>query len=131
MYESGQLNLLSVLELTNHSLQLLKTERSQVSQAQKPQIGHEQLQEKCQQMVRVLQDLHLIRYTELLSLFRGMHIPQIFRFTETPLDEYLKFFFSLPDRRFQRKGFLRLGITSKSWRLSGTGGGWIPLKVYP
>ncbi|XP_074554951.1 HAUS augmin-like complex subunit 6 [Halichoeres trimaculatus] len=61
VYESGQLNLLSVLELTNHSLQLLREERCQVSQAPKPQIGPKQLQEKCQQMSRVLQDLHLIR----------------------------------------------------------------------
>ncbi|XP_034532368.1 HAUS augmin-like complex subunit 6 [Notolabrus celidotus] len=61
VYESGQLNLLCVLELLNHSLQLLREERSRVSQAPKPHLDPEHLQEKCQQMARALQDLHLIR----------------------------------------------------------------------
>ncbi|CAJ1086359.1 HAUS augmin-like complex subunit 6 [Xyrichtys novacula] len=61
VYESGQLNLLSVLELTNHSLQLLREERRRVSQDPEPHFSPEHLQEKCQQMARVLQDLHLIR----------------------------------------------------------------------
>ncbi|XP_044039634.1 HAUS augmin-like complex subunit 6 [Siniperca chuatsi] len=61
VYEAGQLNLLCVLELTNHALQLLKEERCHVSHAPKPQLSPQHLQEKCQQMARVLQDLHLIR----------------------------------------------------------------------
>lgn len=63
MYDAGQLNLLSVLELMNHSLRLLGEERSRVSHAPKLQLSPQHLQEKCQQMARVLQDLHLIRYT--------------------------------------------------------------------
>ncbi|KAK5848476.1 hypothetical protein PBY51_006086 [Eleginops maclovinus] len=61
VYEEGQLNLLCVLELTNHSLQLLREERCRVSEAPKPQLSPEQLQEKCKQMARALQNLHLIR----------------------------------------------------------------------
>lgn len=61
VYEGGQLNLLSVLELTNHALQLLKEERSRVSNTTQTQLVPEQLQEKCQQMSRVLQDLYQIR----------------------------------------------------------------------
>ncbi|KAM6959603.1 HAUS augmin-like complex subunit 6 [Tautogolabrus adspersus] len=61
VYEAGQLNLLCVFELTNHALQLLREEQSRVSNAPKPQLSAEYLQEKCQQMARVLQELHLIR----------------------------------------------------------------------
>uniref|UniRef100_A0A672ZQW1 HAUS augmin-like complex subunit 6 N-terminal domain-containing protein n=1 Tax=Sphaeramia orbicularis TaxID=375764 RepID=A0A672ZQW1_9TELE len=61
VYESGQLNLLCVLELTNHALQLLKEERSRVSHLPHLQLNPQHLQEKCQQMNRVLQDLHLTR----------------------------------------------------------------------
>ncbi|XP_035004871.2 HAUS augmin-like complex subunit 6 [Hippoglossus stenolepis] len=61
VYEAGQLNLLCVLELMTHALQILKDERSQVSHAPKFQLSPQNLQEKCQQMARVLQDLHLIR----------------------------------------------------------------------
>ncbi|XP_041634590.1 HAUS augmin-like complex subunit 6 [Cheilinus undulatus] len=61
VYEAGQLNLLCVFELTNHTLQLLKEERSRVSHAPKPQLSPEHLKEKCQQITRVLQDLHLVR----------------------------------------------------------------------
>ncbi|XP_070786136.1 HAUS augmin-like complex subunit 6 [Enoplosus armatus] len=61
VYEAGQLNLLCVLELMNHTLQLLREERCHVSDAPKPQLSPQHLQEKCQQMARVLQDLHLIR----------------------------------------------------------------------
>ncbi|XP_053272091.1 HAUS augmin-like complex subunit 6 isoform X1 [Pleuronectes platessa] len=61
VYEAGQLNLLCVLELMNHALQILKDERSQVPRAPKLQLSPQNLQEKCQQMARVLQDLHLIR----------------------------------------------------------------------
>ncbi|CAL1590134.1 unnamed protein product [Knipowitschia caucasica] len=61
VYEDGQLNLLSVLELTNHALQLLKDEKSRVSHCLQTNLVPQQLQEKCQQMTRVLQDLHLIR----------------------------------------------------------------------
>ncbi|XP_068444016.1 HAUS augmin-like complex subunit 6 [Clinocottus analis] len=61
VYEAGQLNLLCVLELMNHALQLLREERCRVSHAPKPQLSPPQLQEKCQQMARALQSLHLIR----------------------------------------------------------------------
>lgn len=61
VYEAGQLNLLCVLELTNNAMQLLRAEHCQVSHVPKPELRPQQLQEKCQQMARVLQDLHLIR----------------------------------------------------------------------
>ncbi|XP_037613843.1 HAUS augmin-like complex subunit 6 isoform X1 [Sebastes umbrosus] len=61
VYEAGQLNLLCVLELMNHALQLLREECCRVSHAPKPQLSPQQLQEKCQQMARALQNLHLIR----------------------------------------------------------------------
>ncbi|KAI3376501.1 hypothetical protein L3Q82_016953 [Scortum barcoo] len=61
VYEAGQLNLLCVLELTNHALQLLREERLRVAHAPKPQLSPQHLQEKCQQMARVMQDLHLVR----------------------------------------------------------------------
>ncbi|AWP00939.1 putative HAUS augmin-like complex subunit 6 isoform 2 [Scophthalmus maximus] len=61
VYEAGQLNLLCVLELMNHALQILRDERCQVSHAPKSPLRPQHLQEKCQQMSRVLQDLHLIR----------------------------------------------------------------------
>lgn len=61
VYKAGQLNLLCVLELMNHALQLLKEERCRVSHAPTLQINSQHLQEKCQQMARVLQDLHLLR----------------------------------------------------------------------
>ncbi|KAM4713796.1 HAUS augmin-like complex subunit 6 isoform 2-T2 [Anableps anableps] len=61
VYEAGQLNLLCVMELLNHALQLLKEERCRVSPDAEPQPAAQHLQEKCQQMSRVLQDLHIIR----------------------------------------------------------------------
>ncbi|XP_059210309.1 HAUS augmin-like complex subunit 6 [Centropristis striata] len=61
VYEAGQLNLLCVLELMNHALQLLREERGLVSHAPKPQLSPQHLQEKCQQMAHALQNLHLIR----------------------------------------------------------------------
>uniref|UniRef100_A0A3Q1GQC3 HAUS augmin like complex subunit 6 n=1 Tax=Acanthochromis polyacanthus TaxID=80966 RepID=A0A3Q1GQC3_9TELE len=61
VYEGGQLNLLCVMELMNYASQLLKEECFQVSHAPKPQVSPQQLQEKCHQMARMLQDLHLIR----------------------------------------------------------------------
>lgn len=61
VYEGGQLNLLSVFELTNHALELLKDEQSRVSHCSQSLLEPEQLQEKCQQMNRVLQDLYQIR----------------------------------------------------------------------
>lgn len=63
VYEAGQLNLLCVLELMNHALQLLREERRRVSDAPKPYLNPVHLQEKRQQMAHVLQNLHLIRYT--------------------------------------------------------------------
>lgn len=64
VYEAGQLNALCVLELMNHALQLLREERCRVAHAPKPQLSPKHLQEKCQQMARTLQNLHLIRYTD-------------------------------------------------------------------
>eukprot|EP00064_Thunnus_orientalis_P001144 superscaffoldBa00000074_g1146 len=61
VYEAGQLNLLCVFELVNHALQLLREERCRVSHAPRPELNPQDLQEKCQQMARVLQDLNLIR----------------------------------------------------------------------
>ncbi|XP_078147931.1 HAUS augmin-like complex subunit 6 [Centroberyx gerrardi] len=61
MYEAGQLNLLCVMELMNHALQLLKEERSRVSHAPAPQLHPQHLQEKRLQVARVLESLQLIR----------------------------------------------------------------------
>ncbi|KAM4536630.1 HAUS augmin-like complex subunit 6 [Odontesthes bonariensis] len=61
VYEAGQLNLLVLMELMNHALQLLKEQRCQIAPASKAQLCPQLLQEKSQQMVRVLQDIHLIR----------------------------------------------------------------------
>uniref|UniRef100_A0A8C6LPG8 HAUS augmin like complex subunit 6 n=1 Tax=Nothobranchius furzeri TaxID=105023 RepID=A0A8C6LPG8_NOTFU len=61
VYEDGQLNLLCVMELTNHALQLLKEERRRVPPLSRSQISSQNLQEKCLKMSRVLRDLHLIR----------------------------------------------------------------------
>ncbi|XP_054906931.1 HAUS augmin-like complex subunit 6 isoform X2 [Poeciliopsis prolifica] len=61
VYEAGQLNLLCVMELLNHALQLLKEERSRVSPGTEPPPAACRLQEHLHQMTRVLQDLHLIR----------------------------------------------------------------------
>ncbi|XP_033992436.1 LOW QUALITY PROTEIN: HAUS augmin-like complex subunit 6 [Trematomus bernacchii] len=72
VYEAGQLNILSVFELTNHALQLLREERCLVSEAPKPQLSPQQLQVKCQQMARALQNLHLIR-----QRFSKEEIPEV------------------------------------------------------
>lgn len=61
VYVDGQLNLLTVLELTNHALKLFKEEQGRVSPGRQTLLVPEQLQEKCQQMNSVLQDLHQIR----------------------------------------------------------------------
>ncbi|XP_072232364.1 HAUS augmin-like complex subunit 6 [Leuresthes tenuis] len=61
VYEAGQLNLLVLMELMNHALQLLKEQRCQTAPASKMQLDPQLLQEKNLQMVRVLQDIHLIR----------------------------------------------------------------------
>lgn len=114
MYEAGQLNLLCVLELTNHALQLLRDERRLLSDAPRPHLNPAHLQEKRQQMARVLQNLHLIRYA--LSPTSGaFHLLLV-----------LIIYALLTGRRFLRKGFLRSGVPSESWRPSGTGSGWIP-----
>lgn len=63
VYEAGQLNLLCVIELANHTLQILRDERRRMSHAPKPQLDPQHLQVKCQQMARALQELQLIRYT--------------------------------------------------------------------
>ncbi|KAM4611511.1 HAUS augmin-like complex subunit 6 [Polymixia lowei] len=62
VYKEGHLNLLCVLELMNHALQLVKEERSGVgAQAPMSQLHPQHLQDKSQQMARVLEDLQLIR----------------------------------------------------------------------
>ncbi|XP_016894761.1 HAUS augmin-like complex subunit 6 isoform X2 [Cynoglossus semilaevis] len=61
MYETGQLNLLCVLELVTHALQILTDERRGVSIPTRSELSSQHLQEKCQQMACVLQDLYFIR----------------------------------------------------------------------
>ncbi|XP_047429380.1 HAUS augmin-like complex subunit 6 [Mugil cephalus] len=61
VYEDGQLNILSVMELMNHSLQLLREERRRASRGPNPQPSSRLLQEKCDQMARALQNLNLLR----------------------------------------------------------------------
>ncbi|KAG7243305.1 hypothetical protein INR49_011760, partial [Caranx melampygus] len=61
VYEAGQLNLLCVIELANHTLQILREEQRRVSHAPKPQLDPQHLQVKWQQMARALQELQLIR----------------------------------------------------------------------
>lgn len=64
MYEAGQLNLLSVLELMNHALQLFKEERFRAADHKPlPQLNPHHLQEKSLQMAQALEDLRLMRYT--------------------------------------------------------------------
>ncbi|XP_029382347.1 HAUS augmin-like complex subunit 6 [Echeneis naucrates] len=79
VYEAGQLNLLCVLELANHALQILKEERRCVSDAPKAQLSSEHLQVKCQQMAQMLQSLQLLRQKiskeeipEVRSTIRGL-----------------------------------------------------------
>ncbi|XP_034020736.1 HAUS augmin-like complex subunit 6 isoform X2 [Thalassophryne amazonica] len=61
VYEADQLNLLCVLELANHSFHLLREEHRRVSQNSSLHLSSEQLQDKCQQVARVLQDLRCLR----------------------------------------------------------------------
>ncbi|CAG5929310.1 unnamed protein product [Menidia menidia] len=61
MYEAGQLNLHFMMELMNQALQLLKEQYREITPASKPHFCPQLLKEKSQQMVRVLQDLRLIR----------------------------------------------------------------------
>ncbi|XP_029932636.1 HAUS augmin-like complex subunit 6 isoform X2 [Myripristis murdjan] len=61
VYEAGQLNLLSVLELMNHALLLLKEEQSRLPEACAPQLHPQHLQEKCLHMARGLKGLQLMR----------------------------------------------------------------------
>lgn len=70
MYETGQLNLLCVLELVTHALQILTDERRGVSIPTRSELSSQHLQEKCQQMACVLQDLYFIRYTAALKLYQ-------------------------------------------------------------
>lgn len=62
MYQAGQLNLLTVLELTGQALQLLKEERCRLSAGPRPALESADMQEKCQQLARALPKLHSIRY---------------------------------------------------------------------
>ncbi|XP_056156133.1 HAUS augmin-like complex subunit 6 [Lampris incognitus] len=62
MYEAGNLNLLCVLELMNHALQLLREERTQVgTHTPQSQLSSQQLQEKSQRMSHTLASLRLMR----------------------------------------------------------------------
>lgn len=61
VYQAGQLNLLTVLELTGQALQLLKEERCRVSAGPRPALEPADMQEKCQQLARALPKLHSIR----------------------------------------------------------------------
>lgn len=62
VYQAGQLNLLTVLELTGQAMQLLKEERCRVSAGPRPALEPADLQEKCQQLARALPKLNSIRY---------------------------------------------------------------------
>ncbi|XP_017269823.1 HAUS augmin-like complex subunit 6 [Kryptolebias marmoratus] len=106
VYEAGQLNLLCVAELSNHALRLLKEEqekeqRGRASPAPAPRLGSRDLQEKCRQMTRVLQELHLIRQKlskeeipEIRNAVRELEADWDKRWTETlkgtPLVSFLK-----------------------------------------
>ncbi|KAM8881246.1 HAUS augmin-like complex subunit 6 [Synchiropus picturatus] len=61
LYQDGQLNLLGAMELMNHSLQLLKAERHNVSNSPKLELSTFSLQNYSEQMTRHLQDLRLTR----------------------------------------------------------------------
>ncbi|CAL8241787.1 unnamed protein product [Merluccius merluccius] len=62
VYEAGQLNLLSMLELMTHALHLLKDERSQVAgHAPLAHLRPQELQTKSGQAARVLEDLKVLR----------------------------------------------------------------------
>uniref|UniRef100_A0A1A7XQ77 HAUS augmin-like complex, subunit 6 n=1 Tax=Iconisemion striatum TaxID=60296 RepID=A0A1A7XQ77_9TELE len=100
VYEDGQLNLLCVMELTNHALQLLKEERSCVPPLSRSQISPQNLQEQCLKMYQVLRDLHLIRQKlvkeeipEVRSAVRELEADWDKRWmdtlTETPLVSFL------------------------------------------
>lgn len=62
MYQAGQLNLLTVLELSGQALQLLKEERCRAFAGPRPALEPADMQEKCQQLARALPKLHSIRY---------------------------------------------------------------------
>lgn len=62
VYEGGQLDLLCLLELTNHSLQLLAEERRRLPVGPSPDVGAARLQETRGRMWRALQSLQLLRY---------------------------------------------------------------------
>uniref|UniRef100_A0A672JDD9 HAUS augmin-like complex subunit 6 N-terminal domain-containing protein n=1 Tax=Salarias fasciatus TaxID=181472 RepID=A0A672JDD9_SALFA len=59
--KDGKLNLLCVMELMNHALQLLKDERCRTSHAPKSQLSSEHLKKQCQQMNHLIEDLTLLK----------------------------------------------------------------------
>ncbi|XP_028285228.1 HAUS augmin-like complex subunit 6 [Parambassis ranga] len=61
VYEAGQLNLLCVMELMNHALQLLREECCLVSQGPTTHLSSQHLLEKRQQMDCVLHNLQFLR----------------------------------------------------------------------
>ena len=63
LYKDGQLNLLCVMELMNQALQLMREEYQKIANAPKLPVTPAQLQEECQRLTRVLQRLHLTRYS--------------------------------------------------------------------
>lgn len=73
VYEAGQLNLQSMLELLNHALQMLREERRRVAGATTPRFSPALLQEKREQMTRGLQTLHLVRYAPRTHSGGGSH----------------------------------------------------------
>ncbi|XP_068164033.1 HAUS augmin-like complex subunit 6 [Antennarius striatus] len=101
VYEGGQLNILCVLELTNHALHLLREERRRVAYTRPPQLSPRLLQEKRQQMSRALQSVHFIRQKiskegipEVRSAIRGLEAEWDRKWSDTlkhtPLVSFLK-----------------------------------------
>ncbi|CAN9509516.1 unnamed protein product [Ophioblennius macclurei] len=61
-HEDGELNLLCVMELMNHALQLLKNERCRTPpHTPESQFSSQHLKKQCQQMDRMVEDLTLMR----------------------------------------------------------------------
>lgn len=60
-HKDGELNLLCVMELMNHALQLLKEERCRMSHTPKPQISPEPLEKVCHQLDCMVHDLKVLR----------------------------------------------------------------------
>lgn len=74
VYQAGQLNLLTVLELTGQALQLLKEERRRVSAGPRPALEPADMQEKCRQLARALPKLLSIRYERVQTPVESWHL---------------------------------------------------------